>query len=492
MAQNQTRHIDVRSEGAGNGGATVKTTIVGMLIWLGALAAGAPAYALDVTTAKAREQNLLEYIAGRSDLSSSESSAWERAVRLTFGGKAMKDGTDEGVTVAKSVISGAIFFGVTPDKGAKAAYDAYHDTYSWVPPPLAINYQLLAFQGRRPNVSAKRLAFGFQKYFNEELAPDIVVWWAQMLDTGKIAEWERPEIERLLAETREMMRPMLLDMLWRGAELEARRQVLKDRASRGEVEDALATLKHEIDRSFRRVAHDRAVDEGGSFYERYLRLAKELGETAKPRPRITVGPSAPPPPKAKPIEPPKIEATKPPKIEPSKPPKVEPKPLPPAVPLADAETARRQEERRRSTSRIPAPLPGDPLVALFSGWRPNFGRVVQGWVGVPYLWGGLTKEGIDCSAFVREVFRESFNVELPRNSRAQHKTGKGLASQDELEPGDLIFFDTLDRGQVTHVGVYLGDGEFAHASSSRGVTPAPLKKKYYQRAYWGGRRLLQR
>ena len=99
--------------------------------------------------------------------------------------------------------------------------------------------------------------------------------------------------------------------------------------------------------------------------------------------------------------------------------------------------------------------------------------------------------GVDCSAFVREVYREAFNVELPRNARAQYKTGQVVATQSQLRSGDLIFFDTLDRGQVTHVGVFIGDGEFAHASSSRGVTPARLKKKYYQRAYWGSRRLLK-
>jgi cell wall-associated NlpC family hydrolase len=54
----------------------------------------------------------------------------------------------------------------------------------------------------------------------------------------------------------------------------------------------------------------------------------------------------------------------------------------------------------------------------------------------------------------------------------------------------MLFFDTLDRGQVTHVAVFLGEGKFAHASSSKGVTRAVLSEKYYQRAYWGSRRIL--
>ena len=60
-----------------------------------------------------------------------------------------------------------------------------------------------------------------------------------------------------------------------------------------------------------------------------------------------------------------------------------------------------------------------------------------------------------------------------------------------LKPGDMVFFDTLDRGHVTHVGVFLGDGMFAHASSSKGVTTAKLGESYYVRAYWGGKRILR-
>jgi len=441
----------------------------------------ATARAYDVTSAEARSLNLLEYVAARNDLTADERVAWDRAVRLSFGGKALNSGNDdgngEGVTVAKSVISGAIFFGIPPEQGARAAYQAYHDTYRWVPPPLAINYQLLVFQGRKPSVSAKQLAFSFPEYFNQELAPETVAWWTEMLSNGQLNELERPQIERLLAETRILMRPMLLDALWRGAQVEARQRVVESGPKRREVDRALADLAAELKRSFRGVARDPKVDGPGAYYGRYARLARELGRKVQPRPVITVGTAAPHTPRAKPGRP-SAESRR-------------ATPAVPRAPLADAASTAAEEKRRRASDRIPAPLPGDLLVDLYAGWEAVLSRSVEGWVGVPYLWGGITKRGVDCSAFVREVYREAFNVELPRNARAQHRTGRAVAAQGQLEPGDLIFFDTLDRGRVTHVGVFLGEGKFAHASSSRGVTPAKLKKKYYQRAYWGSRRLLE-
>src|SRR2546423_1012108 len=114
-----------------------------------ALGFAAKAYGFDVTSAAGRRQNLLDYVQAREDLAPAEKTAWDRAVRNVFGGKALQDGADEGVTVAKSVLSAAIFYRVDPKKAAAAAYDAYHDTYRWVPPPIAIDYQILGFQGRK-------------------------------------------------------------------------------------------------------------------------------------------------------------------------------------------------------------------------------------------------------------------------------------------------------------------------------------------------------
>jgi hypothetical protein len=108
------------------------------------------------------------------------------------------------------------------------------------------------------------------------------------------------------------------------------------------------------------------------------------------------------------------------------------------------------------------------------------------WMGTRYRFGGESRSGIDCSAFTRQIFRETFGMELPRNTALQVQEGVSV-SRDDLAPGDLVFFR---RGGTRHVGIYLGDNEFLHASTSRGVTISNLDESYYQRYYWTARRIL--
>jgi len=476
-------------------------------LWMSAvlvLGASSQALAFDVTTPEARRQTLLEYVAGRDDLSRADKASFDKAIRLAFGGKAIKDGTDEGVTVAKSVIAAAIFYGIDPVKAARAAYEAYHDTYRWVPPPLAINYQILAFQGRKPKAAARQLAFDFPRYFNEEIAPDLAAWWDEMLSAGKIPETEVRDIREVLGETRALMRPMLRDRLLQAAEIEARFM------SRSASDPVASELGQQLDKMRLDVAHDfKGVgnkpligDAKAPFYERYRALCAELGQSPQPKPAYD--PVRPPQAKAAPQTPlPPVTPAPDPATHqtphaapdvtterPAPPRAIEPPPSSSdsdgfAPPARDAT----EHERRRVRELAPAPLPGDPPVALFSGWQKALNATVDAWVGTRYLFGGESHRGIDCSAFVRQVFRDSVGIELPRNSRAQYELGRKV-DQPVLKAGDIIFFDTLDRGQVTHVGVFLGDGKFAHASSSKGVTRAVLGERYYQRAYWGGKRIL--
>jgi cell wall-associated NlpC family hydrolase len=133
---------------------------------------------------------------------------------------------------------------------------------------------------------------------------------------------------------------------------------------------------------------------------------------------------------------------------------------------------------------------GDPLIPVPRGYDRIVEKSVEGWLGTPYLMGGTTRAGVDCSGFVREVFRESQKVELPRTSTAQATTGVSVAPS-ELRNGDIVLFDILERGRVSHVGVYMGDGVFAHASSSRGVTRDQFGAKWVQRAFRGSRRILE-
>lgn len=108
------------------------------------------------------------------------------------------------------------------------------------------------------------------------------------------------------------------------------------------------------------------------------------------------------------------------------------------------------------------------------------------WLGIPYRWGGTTRRGIDCSAFVQQFVRQNLGVELPRTTASQQYEGVPI-DQDELRAGDLVFFR---RRGVRHVGVYLSEGDFIHASSSRGVTVSSLSSDYWTRYYWMSRRIL--
>jgi len=115
--------------------------------------------------------------------------------------------------------------------------------------------------------------------------------------------------------------------------------------------------------------------------------------------------------------------------------------------------------------------------------RQLFVKVATGFVGAPYRLGGSSLKGIDCSAFVRKIY-QIFDIELPRNARAQSKVGISI-DREELVEGDLVFFRT--RRPLGHVGIYIGNNEFVHASSTRKVVridsmDTPYFQKRFQRA----------
>jgi lipoprotein Spr len=100
---------------------------------------------------------------------------------------------------------------------------------------------------------------------------------------------------------------------------------------------------------------------------------------------------------------------------------------------------------------------------------------IDSWYGAPYRYGGTTKDGIDCSAFVESIFMTAFGITLPRTAREQYKATRHI-SRTELQEGDLLFFNT--RGGVSHVGIYLQNNKFVHASVS-GVTISDMFEPYY-------------
>jgi hypothetical protein len=113
-------------------------------------------------------------------------------------------------------------------------------------------------------------------------------------------------------------------------------------------------------------------------------------------------------------------------------------------------------------------------------------RHYQRWRGTPYADGGMSPAGIDCSGFTVLAYRELFDLPLPRTAGEQAGSGREV-SKTALQPGDLVFFHT--GLWQKHVGIYLADDQFIHASLSRGVTISSLDDTYWREKYWQARRM---
>lgn len=109
------------------------------------------------------------------------------------------------------------------------------------------------------------------------------------------------------------------------------------------------------------------------------------------------------------------------------------------------------------------------------------------WKGVKYRYGGNSKNGIDCSALIQKAYKNSFNISLPRTTTLQSKVGKTIR-KSQLKSGDLIFFKTGKKSK--HVGIYMENGKFFHASTKKGVTISRLDNSYFKRHYWKSTRVI--
>ncbi|QSX33596.1 C40 family peptidase [Shewanella avicenniae] len=129
-----------------------------------------------------------------------------------------------------------------------------------------------------------------------------------------------------------------------------------------------------------------------------------------------------------------------------------------------------------STQAAPSPVAVQALAAIEQQWR-----------GVPYRFGGSSKRGIDCSAFVQLTYQQLANISLPRTTEAQATQGQAVPLS-QLLSGDLVFFKTGWRSR--HVGIYLSNNNFMHASTSEGVTVSSLNSPYWRDTFWQARRIV--
>jgi lipoprotein Spr len=115
-------------------------------------------------------------------------------------------------------------------------------------------------------------------------------------------------------------------------------------------------------------------------------------------------------------------------------------------------------------------------------------KTISEWHGTRYVFGGNSKKGIDCSGFTQQVMKEVYNINLHRIVGGQYSQCQPI-EKEELQQGDLLFFHTTRAG-LSHVGLYLGDNKFIHASCTKGVTVDDLNSSYYKKAYRKAGRIL--
>lgn len=158
------------------------------------------------------------------------------------------------------------------------------------------------------------------------------------------------------------------------------------------------------------------------------------------------------------------------------------------------------EDARQPAS--PAPLqPGRAITAAIAPRQPvssvqssdNADELISsamGLLGVAYRYGGTSAStGFDCSGFMQHIFKRSMGVNLPRTSAAQAKMGVGV-SRSELQPGDMVFFRTMGRGRISHVGLYIGNNRFIHAPrTGKRIEVTSLSNKYWNAKYAFARRV---
>ena len=113
-------------------------------------------------------------------------------------------------------------------------------------------------------------------------------------------------------------------------------------------------------------------------------------------------------------------------------------------------------------------------------------QFVDRWYGVPYKFGGTTTNGIDCSGFTGALYKEVYGKSLPRSTVLIEQQATRVSGKT-LEEGNLLFFD-IEGKKNAHIGVYLQNGKFVHASSSKGVIISELSNPFYKKAYaWAGK-----
>ena len=156
-------------------------------------------------------------------------------------------------------------------------------------------------------------------------------------------------------------------------------------------------------------------------------------------------------------------------------------------------------EHQHQERRSPSPSPDAPASGFYPKYSQKLGYQLNGtenreliqevasWLGTPYKYGGSTKAGADCSGFVQSIYKKVYGIDLARVSASMAQNSQRVNNPSRLREGDLVFFRISGR-RISHVGIYISNNKFIHASTSRGVIVNDLDESYYkQRFAFGGR-----
>jgi len=155
---------------------------------------------------------------------------------------------------------------------------------------------------------------------------------------------------------------------------------------------------------------------------------------------------------------------------------------------------RKETEPTPKEQKKPPPPPADPDLLFYSEYSKRLGLLLDGsenkellkaieqWMGTPYQWGGCSQLGIDCSCLVKQIYEDVYGVSLNRTSVFIYKYDLVPVAQEDLREGDIVFFQ-IKRKPVSHMGIYLKNNRFVHASQSRGVTISDLNRRYFRKHF---------
>lgn len=430
----------------------------------------------------AARENVVEYVHGQlardASLSAQQRAALEQAIHDRFANYAfdvVRPEKPEDVRALMHMISEGTLDDASPERIADVAFAAYQAIWRGGPAEAVDGIALYGFQKPVPADSIAAWANGYREAVAAKVPPEVI---AEVIHSAMARDWpDRTfnQIKQALISAERSGFDVRLYAAFLLAGME------RDPEHPGALE---AKARETFAAAARRHQRPEVPEYRGAFE---VQPAPAPHAAPAPAPHAAPAEEAAPAGGAAAEEPP---AAVTPANEPS------PDPAPPdAPPLATPPREHKPGHHRKPPPAVTHHGPPavthhgspDPTPATARDW-PELDRAVHSYVGTPYVWGGVTHAGIDCSGLTMSSYRE-ISVGLPRVSKQQWQTGTPVA-KEALREGDLVFFDTLGNG-VSHVGMIVdaARNRLVHASSSRGVIEADFGGKWFQTRYLGARRI---